>query len=629
MTTINITSLKGEVLYQPTPNIQLTSLKGEVLYQPTPNIQLTSLKGEVLRSNLINPTTANITSIFEEQWTAKTEFIPFEAKAKSILEEQWTAKTEFIPFEAKSKGIFVEEWVTFYDRISAILFATESRDSSEIIGVVKRSADLFATDSRDTITIIGNNGDEFWHLYVSNPPDAGWGYYDGIGGLQGLLIQRNLTLLLSASSEPIYSNWLSAGINIQVTYIRYDQKPGYTITTIYNGGFISSGNTPYGTDCVIFLFRPSPSTTSITMQRGEDSITVDFPSNAVMATSKITNYGFNAIGDGFFMLWATMTGTSVKVYPGGTTGIGSVDWLQLQILKGCQYPAPIGSTSASIDAIESNFGDSFYVTSVITQLINQPYIDLGIIADEVFFGSDLGYIHDTPNNLIDLGTVETSPIAPYMFFGSSNIFPLLCDLGYVTDKPTSAVDFNYDMYQIYYFPKGIATVGGLLKIITDSNIAYLTGNNVTLNDSILGYSKYGVIILRMYSLFKGWRQSDVQPLLSLLDILGTGLVITLEDESIVINLYNSIHRMTIEDWHINIGLVWGPNSVIVFVNGNSFTYTLNNVNLQSAFSFVNCRIFDGTVPKSTWLLRLVLLLGANSPYVLPDSSVISTIISEY
>ena len=162
--------------------------------------------------------------------------------------------------------------------------------------------------------------------YYANSPS-----FVNFDGMEGLLVERSVTLLMNGSGDPLCSNWALNGVSVQPTFTRYDGAQGYTVTSLLSSGTVTSPFLTSGTDCVVFTFRPG-TTTAVTISRGADSITAAFPSKTLSVTSGITSYGMYAVGGGFYVLWAVITGTEITMYP--SSGTGSLDWLDLQVVQG-------------------------------------------------------------------------------------------------------------------------------------------------------------------------------------------------------------------------------------------------------------------------------------------------------
>jgi hypothetical protein len=227
---------------------------------------------------------------------------------------------------------------------------------------------------------------------------------------EGALIAKTLTLELNSSGDPSSSSWIQSGVILTETFTRYDDNEfGFTVTTVYNGGSITSGAPPAGTDVVMLTFRPN-NTENVVYMRGPDSVSIDIASMTQSVTSGVGDNGIYPIGSGFWVSWAVMTGDVITVFPGGITGSGAIDWLDFQIIQGATFPAPIPSTNPNPISSDRGLGPFFNISSPIAELVNKGAIDFGGLFDEVEQSFDLGRIQDSSIATIDLGSVPTTII---------------------------------------------------------------------------------------------------------------------------------------------------------------------------------------------------------------------------
>jgi hypothetical protein len=236
------------------------------------------------------------------------------------------------------------------------------------------------------------------------PGEGNWGYFEN--RLQGLLVQKTVQALVSASGDLSYSNWQPAGVIISNTFTKYDGTDGFNIATYYDGGTIATSDLPYGTDCVVFTFRPTTSE-NVAINRGSNWVIYSVDNKTITTTNAITQYGSYEIGDGFIVLWAVMPGTKVIICPGGPLGSGALDWMDLQVMSGALAPAPLSSTPASADASSLYEGAYTDVISVNVMLKNQTVADLESVDTTPLAFSDFGAINDIIIASIDLGSFGT------------------------------------------------------------------------------------------------------------------------------------------------------------------------------------------------------------------------------
>jgi hypothetical protein len=346
-----------------------------------------------------------------------------------------------------------------------------------------------------------------WTLTYSQDGNINWGMFQESN--YGVLIEKTLTLLLNSSGDPSSSSWVQSGIILTDTFTRYDTNQGYTVSTIYAGGSVTSANPPAGTDCVVLTFRPK-NTTNVVFTRGVDSVSIDIASMTISVTTGVVSSGIYPIGSGFYVAWAVMTGDVVSVYPGGITGSGAIDWLDFQIIQGALFPSPIPSSNPIPDASDRGLGPFWNVSSTVAELINQGAIDFGGLYEEVEQEFDVGRLIDASIAVVDLGVVPTTII-------DQLIETVAVDLGSLVVSQTSSLD-NF---------LNIGTTGTLnLGSVTDNTItqAYGLGSvddpDLTAPVLFLGYV-FSIITTQVSQLFYEITLANVITLGSLLPYVAS------------------------------------------------------------------------------------------------------------
>jgi hypothetical protein len=474
---------------------------------------------------------------------------------------------------------------------------------------------------------------------LSLQPNDTWGYWSTPQNY--LLAAKNVTLLVSSSGNPLTSNWIAYGMKIFPNFNRYDGFPGYNVASLYPGGSVASGNITAIAGCVIFIFRPTNGTAIFTISRGADTITVNISTQIVTATSGVTNSGLYQLGSGFWVLWGVMSGGIIEIFPGGINGSGSFDWLDFQVVAETSYPTPIPSTMPTLDAVYYLPQSFLQFNSILQQLLYQPDVDFGFVDDSVIYALDLGSIADSVTIFIDAGVVDWEIIdqlisganvdcgfvsgGQFIYVGyTDSVVTVSADLGSVAD---SLINLSCDLKfvtntwpalprNVYYFYNGIAEVGVGYPPLTNSILTFMAGIQTFFEVDNFNLP-YGIAIFEVLCPFAEWQTVSIGQLITVLQILdaNNGLYIGISATQIQITLHQVSHFINLIDGIMRICILWSPTNTTIYINGISTTFADVFVNVTNCYLFN----YSNAAPTSTWLLRYLLIMGADNADSIPNA----------